>query len=388
MQSKQKGAIVIEGHIQGLSNTRSIGKAGVPVYVVDTKNCLAKHSKYCHKFFKCPDYIEDDFAEFLLNLARQENLKNWVLLPSNDHAVYTISKHKKELEKYYRIITPAFSVIDQIYDKLKLVSLAEKLEIPIPKSKALTNPEDMQNGIAYPLIIKGRNGLTFYKQHRKKVFFIRNQIELVKQLNVIQNKSPLSEIYIQEIIPVDSQNKITSFTAFCIKGKIMTHWTGVKLREHPQQFGTATFAKSSYSEECLHYSKKLLQLLKYTGVCELEYILDSRDNKFKLIEMNPRTWLWVDLAIASGVDYAKLIYDYLIGKKIHYPTATKKTYYWINPYTDTIYSFINIIKGKLPLKSYVLSFRKNNIISPLTQKYDPKPGIQYLFLIFSFLRNR
>ena len=41
------GAIVIEGHVQGLSNTRSLGELGIPVYVLDVSHCLAQYSKYC-----------------------------------------------------------------------------------------------------------------------------------------------------------------------------------------------------------------------------------------------------------------------------------------------------------------------------------------------------
>ena len=40
-----QGVVVIEGHVQGLTNTRILGKAGIPVIVVDAGNCLAKHSR-------------------------------------------------------------------------------------------------------------------------------------------------------------------------------------------------------------------------------------------------------------------------------------------------------------------------------------------------------
>jgi D-aspartate ligase len=83
--SNTSGAIIIEGHVQGLSNTRSLGEAGIPVFVVDKVNCLARYSRYCRKFFRCPDFIEDAFADFLIDLAEKENLKDWVLIPSNDH---------------------------------------------------------------------------------------------------------------------------------------------------------------------------------------------------------------------------------------------------------------------------------------------------------------
>ena len=103
------GAIVIEGHIQGLSIVRSLAELGIPIIVIDRTSCIAKYSKYCHRFFYCPNYDSDEFAFFLINLAKKELLKGWVLFPSNDHAVYSVSKFKKEL--------------DLLLDKFKSVSL-------------------------------------------------------------------------------------------------------------------------------------------------------------------------------------------------------------------------------------------------------------------------
>ena len=58
MNFKETGAIVIEGHVQGLAITRSLGENNINVIVIDKNNtCIAKYSKYCNAFFKCPDYI-------------------------------------------------------------------------------------------------------------------------------------------------------------------------------------------------------------------------------------------------------------------------------------------------------------------------------------------
>ncbi|MEZ5084599.1 MAG: hypothetical protein R2750_14335 [Bacteroidales bacterium] len=67
------GAIIIEGHVQGLSNTRALGSMGIPIYVVDINTCIARYSKYCKKFFICPAFKSDDFAEFLIDLAKKKN---------------------------------------------------------------------------------------------------------------------------------------------------------------------------------------------------------------------------------------------------------------------------------------------------------------------------
>ena len=51
----------------------------MPTILFETKRGLARHSKYCSKAFKCPDYISFDFAEFLMDLCNKECLQNWVL---------------------------------------------------------------------------------------------------------------------------------------------------------------------------------------------------------------------------------------------------------------------------------------------------------------------
>ena len=42
-------------------------------------------------------------------------------------------------------------------------------------------------------------------------------------------------------------------------GEVKSFWIGIKLREHPLQFGTATFTESIYNKEVHEYSKKLLK---------------------------------------------------------------------------------------------------------------------------------
>ena len=129
-----QGVVVIEGHVQGLANTRALGKAGIPVIVVSEHNCLARYSRYCKKFFKCPGYLSDEFIDFLINLALSEGIKDWVLLPSNDHAVYNISGNMEKLQSHYKIISPEPEILDAIYNKELLIKLCQSIDIPVPLS--------------------------------------------------------------------------------------------------------------------------------------------------------------------------------------------------------------------------------------------------------------
>ncbi|MDY0199139.1 MAG: hypothetical protein RBR68_15145, partial [Tenuifilaceae bacterium] len=222
----------------------------------------------------------------------------------------------------------------------------------------------------------------------KKAFLASNKTELQSQFELIRSKYDISKTFTQELIPFDGTNKTISYTAFCVNGEVKAHWAGVKLREHPVQFGTATFAQSVYVGECHKQSVILLKELNYTGVCEVEYLKDPRDGKYKLIEINPRTWLWVGLAKACGVDYAKIIYDYSNGTLIDYPEEYKTDMYWVNPFSDLVFSLVAILKGKLSPAAYLKSAFRYEKVNALFVRGDIKPGIMYFTKVFSFLRNR
>ena len=383
------GAIIIDGHVQGLSNTRSLGEAGIPVIVIDSKNCIARYSNHCTQYFQCPEYLSQEFIFFLINLAIKENLWGWLLIPSNDHAVINISQNRSSLEKYYKIITPNINIVANIYDKSKLLKIAENCGIPIPITQYFLAPSDPLNyDLVYPVITKGRNGLSFYKAMGKTAFLANNEIELRNQLAQINKIINLSETFTQEVIIFDGTNKTISFTAFCDQGDIKTHWMGVKHRQHPLQFGTATFAESISIEKCLIQSIPLLKALNYTGVCEVEYLYDPKTKQYKLIEINARTWLWVGLAKACGVNFAMIIYDYLNGNLVNYPKSYTIGIFWINPISDTIYALLGILKGQLSLKEYFSSLISNQIVNAIFLKNDLRPGFAYLMNMLSFLIQR
>jgi D-aspartate ligase len=387
---EKPGAIVIEGHVQGLSNTRSLGEAGIPVFVVDTGDCVAAYSRYCSGFYRCPPFHRDELADWLIELACKKGLKDWLLLPSNDHAVLTLSRNKARLEGHFKVITAGLEVIDNIYDKLRLVGTATDVAVPVPKTFCAGDRNDgTPHGfsLTFPVLIRGRFGLDFYKATGRKAFLASDKEEMQRQLTAINRRFPLEKTLVQELIPDDGTNKTISYCAFCVQGEIKAHWMGEKVRQHPLRFGTATFAKSVRVMACHRQSVPLLNALKYTGVCEVEYLKDPRDGLYKLIEINARTWLWVGLAKACGVDFAKICHDFVQGEHIEYPTNFEQGVCWINPWSDTAYSLLAILKGRLGLGPYINSLTKNKLVSLYSAK-DPYPFFAYLLLMLKYLKAR
>lgn len=380
----KKGAVIIEGHVQGLANTRLLGKRGIPVIVVDKDTCVAKFSRYCKGFYKCPDYLTDDFAEFLLRLNKAFDLKDWVLIPSNDHAVHTIARNKDRLAECYQVITEDLDKIEKIYNKKELLSIAEGIGLPIPKTVMPVDENPKEVELRYPILVKGNQGLSFYKRFKHKALMLNTPEELEQVWDGTLDGAQPDEYFIQEVIPYD--HKTVSVTVFAENGEIHAYWMGVKLREHPVTFGTATSCMSMFEEDMLELSRKLIKELGYTGVCEIEWLRDSRDGIPKLIEINARTWLWVDLAAKCGVDYPNMIYDYLNEGKLPEPIDYKLNKVWLNIYTDSVYSMKRVLKRIDNPKEILRSYRS---FSEATWDIkDPVPFFMYAMLLGRFLKNR
>ena len=309
------------------------------------------------------------------------------MIPSNDHAVKTLSRNRSRLLEHYRVITPDESVVNKIYDKSKLFEIANECAVPIPSTVYFNTLNGLETNLNFPVITKGREGLNFYKATGKKAFISENALELHQQLSEITKKIEIQNTFTQEVIPYDGKNKTISFTAFCDEGEIKTYWIGEKLREHPVRFGTATFCQSIKCDELVTLSKPLLKKLNYTGVCEVEYLFDPRDKKYKLIEINARSWLWVGLARECGIDYASLIYNHLNGKDNKFPENYKVGVKWINYLTDSFIALKMICKGNLSLIEYLKSLRGKKVRAAFSWS-DPLPGFMLVILSFYLAKKR
>lgn len=381
-----KGAIVLEGHVQGLSNTRSLGELGIPVYVMDTVHCLAQHSKYCTKYFRCPDFKSEPFIDYLIETAQKENIRGWFLIASNDHIVENLSLHQKELSPFYTMLVPEQSNLYNIINKKNLLKVAAECGTAIPST---CYPETIAEAesFRYPLLIKGNEGLSFFKATHQKAIQVDSYQKLMDVCKSIRETVSVQDIMIQELIPHDKANKVVSFTCFAIHGDIKTYWMGRKLREHPIKYGTATFAESIFIPAILEEATPLVKALDYTGTCEIEFLLDKRDGKYKLIEINPRTWLWVGLAKACGVDYAKLMYNYLNGIPQEYPKSYQTGIKWINWLTDTVYGMKAIFKGVITIHDYAQSLHGKKVRA-IWSWSDLMPGIVFPFMSFYIAKKR
>jgi D-aspartate ligase len=147
---------------------------------------------------------------------------------------------------------------------------------------------------------------------------------------------------------------------------------GAKVREHPARFGTATCCESVCVPELYDLAARLLARIGYTGVSEIEFLRDPRDGRYKLIEINARTWLWVSLARRCGVDYPLMIYRHVHGLPQKFPEHYEVGVRWVHLATDLAFATRPILTRRLRAAELVRSYRGPVEWAVLSRK-DPLP---------------
>jgi predicted ATP-grasp superfamily ATP-dependent carboligase len=91
--------------------------------------------------------------------------------------------------------------------------------------------------------------------------------------------------------------------------KVVAYFGHRRMLECFPDGGPSVVAESYLYPDALKNGAKLLKALKWQGVAMTEFRL-GRDGKLYFMELNPRFWGTLPLAIASGVDFPSLLVEY------------------------------------------------------------------------------
>ena len=381
-RTKQVGAVVIGGHFQGLGILRSLARQHIPTYLIDRGLCIGRFSRYTGRFTKCPDVEQENlFFTFLMDLARKENLEGWIIYPNDDETVCLLAKHKEQLEEYYRVTTPSWDVVKFAYDKKLTYELAEKCGIAIPTTFYPRNVEELEQlEIEFPVIIKPAIKEPFYSRTGRKAIRVDNRGELMDEYaNAAMVVDSSEIIMIQELIPGGTEY-LFSVGSLCKNGELLAKVVARRPRQHPMDFGHATtYAETVNIPELEECARKLLAAMDYHGLSEVEFMKDSRDGQYKLIEVNARPWGWHTLAIGAGVDLPYLSYLDMLGEEVK-QNGFAKDAKWIRLVTDIPTVITELVKGRMKLADYLNSLKGKREFAVLSVT-DPIPFLMELLML-------
>jgi len=339
-----------------------MSKTQIPAVVMD----VGLYSKYARRYI-CPNprTQPDELLEHLKKIGQRAACRP-VVFPTSDDYVLFVSRNREELGKDFEIIMADQKVQESLVSKSRLHEIAIHAGIPVPQTYIIKSPNELpyvSEEISYPCIIKPAYSQSWRRPQLKALIGSQKVIkaDTPEMLTYWYKKiAPIEpRIVIQEVVPGEDDHLHYVCSYFDRNSRMLGAFIGRKIRVTPIHFGSASFAKTMYDPILLELNRKLLSSVKYQGLAGVEFKLDPRDAKYKLIEVNARWGLWDALGAYCGVDLGYIAYLNAIGQKVK-PVST---YYsgknWFSLERD-ISAFLQYRKeGNLNLRNWLstLSFR-------------------------------
>jgi D-aspartate ligase len=375
------GALIIGGDHPGLGIARSLGRRGIPVYVLDDQHCISSYSRYVRRVVRVKNLRDErPTIDAVMEIGRRYNLRNWVLYPTRDETVAAFSRNRSELGEFFRVTTPGWESIKWAWDKANTYALAEKLHIPCPQTFTISSADELpQLYSKLPLAIKPAVKENFFYATGAKAWRANTVDELHQLFAKANQQIKAGEILLQEIIPGDGSSQV-SYCAFYRDGSAHSVLLARRERQHPREFGrAATYVETIDLPVIEELSERFLNHINYYGLVEVEFKRDPRDGEYKLLDVNARTWGFHSLGAAAGVDFPFLLFADQMRQPVE-PCRGVPGVGWIRWITDIPVVISDLLHGYIDVRSYFQSLRHAKCESVFS-KEDPLPTVAEVALL-------
>lgn len=279
-------------------------------------------SGFVDEFFQISEVLADEktYLKQILEICKEKTID--LIIPLFEPEFYVLKTIEDKLKmNNTKILLSDIKILDIAMNKKHTFSFFEATNIDLPKvlkviksNEKFEEHEEFIKMIAkekkYPIILKPSIGMG-----SKGIFKAEDENDLTYILKKITQKCPNEEYVIQEFIDSD---EFSIDVLFDFDGNVLS--IVPRLREvvrGGEVEKSITLDKESYLgnkiiESLIHIIEKLRTLGKMIGPFTFQGFV--KNNKFYLLEINPRFGGGVTLSINAGIDYGHLLDKMLCGK--------------------------------------------------------------------------
>lgn len=360
------GALITNSQTKhALAAVRALGRSGIEVHACsELRFSPTKYSKYCKSHFTYPSpRKEREFVSRIIHEILKRKIRAFIPIGYWENIV--AAKYKKLIKKYTGLYIADYSAVKIAADKKLAYEFLSEIGVRIPKTIVVESLSELRkclNLLRYPVVIKSR-----YEGSREKVSYAANETELITKYKIraMEDKSQL----IQEYIDGDGYG----FFALIHENRPIATFQHRRIREYPSTGGVSSFAESVYDKELQKIGIRILRRLKWMGVAMVEF-RRSREGEYYVLEINPKFWGSLDLAISCGINFPLLLYKIAIGERVKPITRYEvgKKFQWLLP-EELLH--IRTSKNKLKAAREVLMTVLDNEVDSDLDFDDPIPTL-------------
>ena len=298
--SSRQAVLVLDAHSRaGVESTQALGKFGVEVHAAsDSPQCLAFHSRYTRRAHLHRKSLPvEQVAEWITELDNRFGYR--LIVPSTEYALLAIRSLPESSPIRLKSVVPSNRSLDTALEKQQTLQFARRLGVSVPRSTFIENESDVARSVAaFPLVLKPNRSVTLRNGEVEvcSPVIVTSEVERRRYVDVLLANGGVQQ---QEYIKGTGIGVDLLFN----RGLEVWHFAHRRLHEYPLTGGGSTYRCSvSPPKELLKTANALLSALEWHGVAMVEFKM-RQDGTFVLMEINPRLFGSLALAIDAGVNF-------------------------------------------------------------------------------------
>lgn len=297
---------------KSLAVVRSLGRKGAHVIAgEDTGFPVAAFSRYCSESLVYPsaERASAAFRLFLRTLLQNRSLH--ALFPVDDavcDSVIAALSGGWAPGVLVALVPPEAYALGR--DKLLTYGLAEARRVRCPATELPHGPGAALRAarrLGFPCVLRPRTS-----SGGRGMRLVAAEHDFPAAYENVQRDygAPL----VQEFIPPAGRYDVCLL--FDAQGDVRASFVQREHRNYPLDRGPSTVQESVVRPDLVASATRLLSKTGWRSVAEVEYLIDRRDSKPVLMEVNPRFWASTACAVAAGVDFPALALLEAMGEHV------------------------------------------------------------------------
>jgi predicted ATP-grasp superfamily ATP-dependent carboligase len=363
----------------GLYVIRALGRAGCRVTALTGSQAgpvLGFSSRFTAERHRLrPGRYEEVLADTIGELAPQHD----VVVPVSTLSILLVALAADRLTPHIHFYIPPLESVRIAESKRETTRVGREIGMPVPETYDFLDPDRIESWVREeargPLVIK------FADDRRTGGWGPADRYRIVEAPDQVvaeyRRMHALGEFpVVQEYIGGDGYG---FFAIMGPNGEPVATFCHKRLREYPISGGPSTLCESFYDDELVELGTRLLKALDWRGVGMVEFKQNRDTGEYKLLEINPRFWGSLPLAIHCGVDFPVYQVQLALGvdpqPPASYPVGRKMRYF----FSDLFAVWDHWRSGNRGIaKTYARELLDWRIRDGLFELGDPRPMATYI----------
>lgn len=329
----ERSVLVTDGSQRSsLAATRALARSGFRVLVCSEQNhSIAAQSRFCRHSWTVSNPLSrpDRYVEELVRIAEREAPD--VVIPMTEPSLLALLPEWKRL---WPAVIPFgdSETVTSLLDKEEVLRRAPAHGIAVPDQVIVTDPASQHQSVkrlTLPVVLKPSRSVGTFDGERRKVTV--SHVGTWSEFDARIKRLPRASfpLLVQERI----EGAGTGIFLLLDSEGVVARFAHRRLREKPPSGGVSVLRESIRPGEALfRKAQSLLEDFGWEGVAMVEFRICAQSGVPYLMEINPRLWGSLQLAIDAGVDFPSMLVKSTLGEHVSrtldYDVGVQTRWFW------------------------------------------------------------